>query len=135
MSARAERPEHEEWLRAALEDLGTARILLAAPGGMPGAVIYHAQQSAEKALKAVLVFQSTRVPRTHDLDLLRSMVSGYADTNVADGELNWLTRSGTGGRYPDMHIDADGEDAARAVEIAKIINGEAVRLARGQETE
>jgi len=133
MSARAELSEHEEWLRFASGDLETARIVLAAPNGAPAAVIFHAQQAAEKALKAVLIFQSMLVPRTHDIALLWRMVSSYADTDVTEDELNWLTRSGTGSRYPDMHIDTNRADAARAVEIAEIINDDAVRLVRGQE--
>ena len=35
---------------------------------------FHAQQAAEKALKAVLIERAVRFPRTHDLEALTELV-------------------------------------------------------------
>ena len=41
------------------------------PRGVPLALLcFHAQQAAEKALKAVLVFHDAEAPRTHDIGVL-----------------------------------------------------------------
>jgi len=60
------RTETERWLRYAGEDVETARVTLA--GRRWAATSIHAQQAAEKALKAVWVeARGTPPPRIHDL--------------------------------------------------------------------
>jgi len=67
-----------DWLRHARSDLALARM------SKTKSILYqhlcfHAQQAAEKALKAVLVANRVRFPKTHDLafllDLLPSSVT------------------------------------------------------------
>ena len=68
----AERPppgSPQDWLRHARSDLLLARTrktraLLYAH------LCFHAQQAAEKALKAVLLAHGIQVPRTHDMAFL-----------------------------------------------------------------
>ena len=62
------------WLRYAEEDLITAETLLRQPHVPPRQACWHAQQSAEKALKAVLISLEIDFPRTHDLNILRNLV-------------------------------------------------------------
>lgn len=61
------------WLRYAEEDLRTAETLLRQPDVPPRQACWCAQQSAEKILKAVLIFLEIDFPRTHDLDALRNL--------------------------------------------------------------
>ncbi len=62
--------ESERWLQFAAEDLKMAE--LAIRESIYNQVCFHSQQSAEKAVKALLLFQGQVVPRTHLLgDLLR----------------------------------------------------------------
>ena len=57
--------EHEGWLRIAKEDLVGAKILL--KNELFSSAVYHCQQSAEKSLKAYLVFKKHPTIKTHDL--------------------------------------------------------------------
>jgi HEPN domain-containing protein len=66
-------PQFEEarrFLRLARRDHGTFTLLLSLPQADLAALGFHAQQSAEKALKAVIVMTGIAVPRTHDLAAL-----------------------------------------------------------------
>ena len=65
--------ETARWLRYAGEDLITAETLLAQARIPPRQACWHAQQAAEKALKAVLIFLQIDFPRTHDLNVLRNL--------------------------------------------------------------
>jgi len=58
--------ETARWLRYAREDYTTA-VLLRREGVSRNACLL-AQQCAEKAIKAVLVFLNQHVPKSHDLD-------------------------------------------------------------------
>ena len=63
------------WLLLADEDLAVAR--LAHEQGIYRQTCFHAQQAAEKALKALLLARTGAYPRTHSLeDLLASDTSG-----------------------------------------------------------
>ena len=63
-------PEVADWLEKSHEDLRAARILLESSEAVFGAICFHCQQAAEKALKAALVAMEVRPPKTHDLVLL-----------------------------------------------------------------
>lgn len=65
---------YEKWIRRANEDLAVAGQLLA--DGVPyfGAIGFHAQQAAEKFLKAFLVWHQVEFPKTHDLGQLLQLV-------------------------------------------------------------
>lgn len=60
---------HENWLQFAFDDLCSAEILLTA--NILNMVCFHAQQCAEKALKAVLAARRQPIPRSHNLIRLR----------------------------------------------------------------
>jgi HEPN domain-containing protein len=63
------------WLRLADEDLAMARLAL--DRGIYRQTCFHAQQAAEKALKALLLVRRGTYPRTHSLeDLLVYDTSG-----------------------------------------------------------
>jgi len=67
------KPKTAEWLDFANADLLGARIL-AETQKLENLVAYHCHQSAEKALKAVLVELSVDFPKTHDLGLLADLI-------------------------------------------------------------
>jgi HEPN domain-containing protein len=73
----------EEWLAFAGRDLAPGWRLLADRPTFPGNAAYHAQQAAEKALKAALIAYGEAPPRTHDLVLLVSRCS-YIDAAFSD---------------------------------------------------
>ncbi len=61
-----------EWIEHARSDLKYARLGEAHPEVLSNQAAFHAQQLAEKALKAVLVLRGIPFPKTHDVkDLIQ----------------------------------------------------------------
>ena len=108
------KPEAERWLVKASEDLADARVLL--EHGSPGAASFHAQQAAEKALKAVLLEQQGAFPRIHDLAVLADKAGAPKDLRERSGV---LSRAYVAARYPDVDEPADMEEAAALVQTAE----------------
>lgn len=103
------------WMGKADEDLLCIDNNLAAARVPWELVAYHAQQAAEKALKALLVRHRQDVPFTHDLVRLLNQCAGVAPTLAAHGAAcRELNRCALPSRYPG---DAPGvtEDEARDV--------------------
>lgn len=97
---RYEPDDPREWVRRAREDLAFAGASIA---GVEGFELrcYHAQQAAEKALKAVCIEHGIVFPFTHEIDVLLRVLdtNGIAVPNrIRPAEL--LTRYATSGRYP-----------------------------------
>ena len=65
------------WLIKARHDLDTARQISGLPDGHLDAAIYHCQQAAEKAVKGFLAFHNHRLERSHDIERLVTLASGY----------------------------------------------------------
>ncbi len=61
-------------LRDANEDLAGAAVMSEQELGAPRHACWLAQQGAEKALKAALVLMGIEFPKTHDLDVLRTLL-------------------------------------------------------------
>lgn len=64
----------KDWISLANTDIIGAKALFEMGENFFGLAVFHAQQSAEKSIKAYLVFQSVRVPKTHDLGDLLALV-------------------------------------------------------------
>lgn len=79
-------------------------------------VCFHAQQCAEKILKAYLVLDGRTPERTHDLRLL---LKRCLDINPSLAELDAdclnLTTQAIGPRYPDEFFDPSEDDARGAI--------------------
>src|SRR4051812_20694714 len=90
-------------------------------------VAFHAQQAAEKMLKALLVSKRIRVPRTHDLGrvLGECLAAGIAVGHLAD-DCDYLTPFAVGIRYPGDEPDVSEVEAREAVAAAERI-AEAVK--------
>ena len=106
--------EAAAWLQFAADDLDTARVLL---GAMPSRVrqsLFHAQQTAEKSLKAFLIWHEQQFPLTHDLSRLPRLCVSI-DSGIATGvepALD-LTQFAARFRYP-------GEDDVPSIEEAQL---------------
>jgi len=59
--------EVRQWIIKSQRDIKVARILIENEVSLLDAVVYHCQQSAEKALKAYLTHQDVVFKKTHDL--------------------------------------------------------------------
>jgi HEPN domain-containing protein len=65
------------WLERARSDFQLGRVALTTPGVMCEDACFHAQQSAEKSLKALLTYLDVDFPRTHVLEVLLDLLKGY----------------------------------------------------------
>ncbi len=116
------RKEAEAWLRISAEDLQSAEVLFDRKLFRP--VCYHAQQSVEKCLKALLVDSDIEIPRTHNiLDLNNAAKKLGYSVEVTDEDAVFLS-SVYRARYPsDAGLLPLGEpikqDAERALKIAR----------------
>ncbi len=112
----------ERWLEKAENDLKTARVMLATDPPVTDVVCFHAQQCAEKSLKAFLVFADIHVEKTHYLPRLVELCSGVdsAFRNYKDLAAE-LTDYAVAGRYPDEGADIAVAEAAAAKKNAEKI--------------
>lgn len=113
------------WLRYAREDLVAARSGLEAPSWTPRHVCFNAQQAAEKAFKARFVARQVQYPFVHALAELASGI-GIELEPATKADLDWLSEWAMASRYP-FGVDADSDDAQRAVRLAEAIVAASVR--------
>lgn len=112
-------PDHPiEWLRFAKDDLNAARVgpdLIS-----PEILCFHAQQAAEKSLKAVLIDQSADFPFTHDIGELLTILEGMGVSCVAGSpEANSLTRYAVSVRYPGLAEPVTLDEYRDALRLAE----------------
>jgi HEPN domain-containing protein/predicted nucleotidyltransferase len=114
-----ERPPEslEDWIRRAGEDLQAAK-LLATNGGLWDQVAFHAQQSGEKYLKALLVSRFVRPMRTHELSDLRKALQAIGiPLETIEEDCLILTPFGVESRYgPARASEPTARAALRAAE-------------------
>ncbi|MDE0469238.1 MAG: HEPN domain-containing protein [Candidatus Poribacteria bacterium] len=109
------------WLRHAEEDLTTAETFLGHPQIPPRQVCWHAQQAAEKALKAALIFLQIDFRRTHNLNVLRDLLPESWQLKTAHPDLSDLTRWALETRYPEDRQGVTKAEATEAVEQARSV--------------
>lgn len=123
-----------QWLAKAEEDFAVAEHLLSENTPYLGTVGFHAQQAAEKFLKAVLVHYQVEFPKTPDLGRLLDLVA-TADAPLATSlrGVTALNPLGATMRYPSDLPELTTEDARTAVGLASAVR-EAVHALLGDRT-
>lgn len=110
----------QEWLRIARRDLESARQLFVCNPPLLEPACFHAQQTVEKALKAILIFREQRPPRTHNLEDLFGLCELWMPGLAAHEEsCAWLTSCAVKLRYPEAPPEvtpALAEDALKSAE-------------------
>lgn len=92
----------KDWIGFANTDLIGAKALFDMGENFFGLAVFHAQQASEKSMKAFLVFQSVRVPKTHDIgDLLVLIELKDKDLFQLLNPCIELTDYAVAYRYPD----------------------------------
>ena len=91
-------------------------------------ICYHAQQCAEKYLKALLTGHALRVPRTHDLRFLIRQMPADLHLGIELDHVLALNRYSIETRYPENWDDIERPEAERAVALARAVR-DAVRPA------
>jgi HEPN domain-containing protein len=108
-----------EWVEKAENDLKNAAHTLLMNEDCPtDTVCYHAQQCAEKYLKALLVANNIPFPKTHDLEELHAIVPRRYHPLLDGDEQSVLTDYATGARYPGW-CDISLAEARKAVAMAR----------------
>lgn len=109
-----------QWLTKADHDLVTVRRMSEVPDAPPTDVIcFHAQQAAEKALKAVLVAHGIEPERTHDVLMLLDSVLRFVPSLDSEAEnLTDLNDFAVRVRYPGNLADPPLDVARKAGETA-----------------
>ena len=121
----------ERWMLYAEQDLKTAEVLIVQTETPPRQACWFAQQSAEKALKAILIYLQIDFPRTHDLNTLFKLIPHSWQLNLTHPILASLTEWAVDARYPGEMPEATETDASTAVEQAQtIFSSVSVELAR-----
>lgn len=115
------------WVAKAEEDLLMARSALRRKVPLTSSACFHAQQCAEKYLKAILVAQGRSFPKTHDL-LGLSNLCAQAGVLVPVGidALRHLTAEAVRVRYPGSEPTPD--EAREALATARAVRRFARRL-------
>ncbi|HLB93851.1 MAG TPA: HEPN domain-containing protein [Candidatus Babeliales bacterium] len=115
-------PGVNDWIIKATNDLHAAKKLIKDDDITLDMTAYATQQSAEKALKAYLIFKQQVVPRTHDLEKL--LVECIKHDYIFDqlrSETKFLSPYATYTRYPDDRFNIDRQEAIEAIHCAEKI--------------
>ena len=109
--------EAKRFLRLAKRDQAAFAALLNAAAVDPAVACFHAQQAAEKALKAAMCLHGLEFRRTHDLEALARMLRDIdVVPPIDEHDLRCLTPYAVEFRYDDEAIHLiSGELAGRLV--------------------
>jgi HEPN domain-containing protein len=108
------------WVNKAEEDFLLAQSALRRKKPLVTGVCFHAQQCAEKYMKALLVSRKAGFPMTHDLLLLSNLCSNSGIfLEVESRLLSALTDYAVRTRYPGE--EPSSIDAKEAMETTKLI--------------
>lgn len=113
----------QQWLSKARKDLQAASVLLAADLDDYENVGFHAQQAAEKFIKAFLVRHQIEFPKTHDIGVLRELmarVDRRASQLLVPAEV--LTPYGVTFRYPGALPSVSRDEGRRALRLAEQVH-------------
>lgn len=109
--------ELKSWISQAEEDFTASKALFRHRKPLLSGTCFHAQQSAEKYLKALLIFKDKDFPKTHDLPALNTMCNNAGIITGLDlQQLVDLTEYAVRRRYPGNQ--PDHSEAKEAIQIA-----------------
>ena len=122
----------QRWLIKAENDLLMARAALSLENPVTDAACFHAQQCAEKCLKAYLVYKNQHIVKTHDLARIVELCARFdPDFSVIYDAAEELSDYAVETRYPDEWREISIEEAIEAVQQAvkiKMFTKEKIKL-------
>ena len=111
-----------QWASKADHDLRNAEYTLTLQQDCPfDTVCFHAQQCAEKYLKALLLQAGSEAPRTHDLRLLLQRLPADVAVSFRMEDMVELNRYSIEARYPGEWEEISRAEAERAVMLARAV--------------
>lgn len=110
----------EQWLARANEDFELAEHLVSEDSPYLNSICFHAQQAAEKYLKAFLVHNQAEFPKTHDLVKILDLIA-TVDKPLAESlrDVKSLSNYGVDIRYPGDLPEISNDDARQAFRLAE----------------
>jgi HEPN domain-containing protein len=115
------------WIAKADNDLLAADSIVAGATVPWDTVCFHAQQAAEKSLKALLVARGEVPPRTHDLTgLLNRAIPYEPSLSSLAADATMLTSYAVEVRYPDSLVSFTEADGRRALDAGRRIRNSVV---------
>ena len=115
------------WVARAEEDFAAVELGLRQEPPLTYIVCFHAQQCAEKYLKAILVAQQYVVPKIHDLLTLQDLCKEASIlVEMAPDRLSLLSSYAVKARYPGE--DPMLEEAREAAQTARTVRNLARQL-------
>ncbi|OIN92084.1 MAG: DNA-binding protein [Anaerolineae bacterium CG03_land_8_20_14_0_80_58_20] len=112
--------DFEIWIDHAEDDANAAGKLLRGKKPSIYGACFHAQQCAEKYMKALLVVKGKRFPMIHDLVTINDLLQRAGiNMEVSENDLGLLSSYAVRARYSGEHPEM--EDAKEAIQIAKTI--------------
>ena len=109
----------KRWLEKARRDLNTAHNCLDSSEPFPDIICFHAQQAAEKYLKAYLVYYEIEFPKTHSLEDLILLANRQDSSFLNLQDISCiLTPYAVEVRYGESE-EPMIDDAIEAIEIAE----------------
>ena len=120
MSRSRETEEYiHRWIKKAENDRRNAEHTLTLQKDCPfDTVCYHAQQCAEKYLKALLLYEGIVPPRIHDLAELRDLYPSAEELEEEIKDYEELILFAVEVKYPGRLDDPTREEAEKAVDLA-----------------
>jgi HEPN domain-containing protein len=110
----------EDWLLYAHSDLELAKI--SPPSGvLLEALCFHAQQAAEKTLKAILVFYQIPFQKTHSIRMLLDLLSNSLSVPGEIDDSASLTDYAVMGRYPGNIEPIDEKEYRETIALAEAV--------------
>ena len=109
-----------DWLRHAWSDLELARVVRNSRILLED-LSFHAEQAAEKALKAVLIFKSIPFPKTHNIRTLLDLLPQDVIPTKEVKEAASLTDYAVLSRYPGDLEPVTDEEYRKALSLAEIV--------------
>jgi HEPN domain-containing protein len=118
-AARIDPIEPERWLEFARDDLAYGESGMA---DHPRPAAWSFQQAGEKSLKAVFLHRGLKVPRTHDVAFLLSILveSMAVAPGVGDAALA-LAAISPASRYPDDLMEISQNDAFELARASRLV--------------
>jgi HEPN domain-containing protein len=112
--------EFEQWIERVEDDFENAKVVIRRNKPSIYGACFHAQQCAEKYMKAILVFKGKFFPMTHDLLILNNLLTQAGILmDITEDELDTLSSFAIATRYPCAKPTL--EDAKEAIILAKTI--------------
>lgn len=109
---------YEEWLKRA-----SSNLYIAKAGRINNVYLedlcFEAEQSAEKALKALLIFFQGSYPRVHSFNVLLQMLEKHTLIPIEISEVVELSDFSVQTRYPGDYYPISVEEYERTIKIAE----------------